>query len=368
MPIFKRKTGIFEKTRFRAKSPLRDVFPAGIEISSTALRVVQVSAAEKGCEIVKAGSAPLAEGVYPGSPVLKKLAGEFIADNKITGKVSCLLPADRFYSFTFTLPNIPPEEIYPSITWKLRQNLPGGMLLENVSFEYDCFPAGEDGPDKDMKILVFAAPKEIVLEQVSLFKDLSLELTAIEPKPHALLYPLLGSGKISPGETVLILQLGANSSSVVIVHSGRPVFTRSLSFCGNLLTEAIAAYYRFTREKAEAVKIEEGMDGGTCVAALLSHFENLIVSVEHIFKNFSHQIMKAPLMRFQRVVLCGGTAHLKGLDKSITERLAVPAEVFDAADVPGIIQKQENARQIKQCPAAFAGVLGLAAREIYGCD
>ncbi|OGX45240.1 MAG: hypothetical protein A3G38_00790 [Omnitrophica WOR_2 bacterium RIFCSPLOWO2_12_FULL_51_8] len=345
-----------------------ETYPAGIEIGSASVKVAQLARSGGSFEIVKCGYLSCA-GAAPGAGAksMRDCLEELVKQNKISGEVVTSLPINKIQALTFVLPNMPENEIESALVWKLRQNPPAGTTFEGICFDYLVVSGYQADMNKELQILVFAASKEMVMEQVELFRGLSLELIAVEPKPYAALNALFWLGSIHPEETALVLQLGAAQSAITIMHTAAPKLMRPLAVCGNSFSEAISNYHRMDFQQAEQLKIREGLSKGAssaCLAALSSQLESLVVDIEHTFKYFSHQLMKSQINSFDHVILCGGSALLKGLDKFLSERLEAPVEVFNPFSTFNLYARQELSQQVKDNAAGFSSVLGLAARNI----
>lgn len=348
--------------------------PAAIEISANSLKLLQLARINSSLKIVKAGYASLKQDKGPLELSLKQSLERLVKKNEIKGDVVTSIPLNKISTFNYILPNMPLDEIESALLWKVRQNLTPGVSLEDISFDY-CF-SGPAEDNKEIYALVFMAAKKISLDMIKLFKELSLDLIMIEPQPYAIIEALSLLKKISAEETVLALQLGSSSSSIMIISSGYPYLITPLGVSGNGFTDTLASYYHLDWGKAEALKIKEGLgplqlketqnegEEKSCFPALSSQLENLIIDIEHTFKYFSHQLIKSKVSAFDRLVLCGGGGALKNLDKFLTDKLGVPVVVFDPLDFFISHSEHEVSPDLKNHSAAFAGVLGLAARFI----
>jgi type IV pilus assembly protein PilM len=314
---------------------------------------------------------------------IKESLGKLIKENEIRGEVVTSLPLNKVQVFNYILPSMSSSEIDSAISWKLKQNPPAGATFEGISFDYVSCVEPKDEISKSIRVLVFVVSKELILERIKFFKEFSLELVAVEPRPYASLSVLLWLGKIREDETALALEFGASQSSITIVHAGYPYLIRPLAVSGNSFTEAIAGSNRLDWEKAEAAKRREGLSfwspqakeaapaapeqsGGESLVlpAIASQMESLVVDIEHTFKYFSHQLMKSQVTVFDRVVLCGGGANLINLDKFLSDRLGVPVDVFNPLSALNVCAKNELSQLARENSASFSSALGLAARFI----
>jgi type IV pilus assembly protein PilM len=346
-----------------------------IEVGTNSLKLLQVAVTSAGYEITKCAYVPLSfrpgQSQYYGE--IKSLLHRLIEENKISGEVVTSLPMDKIQTLTYILPTMPASEVEQAVAWKLKQNPPSGIAFANLSFDYVPCTFSKDEVNQNM--LVFVAYRDAVMERFRLFKEISLDLIAVEPKPYAALRALLWFNKISKEETVLVLQLGAGQSSIIVAHAGQPYLIRPLAVSGNTFTEAIANYHRFDWQKAEEIKKKEGLKGfnpflkdnqalkdSYCWIPLSSQLENLIIDVEHAFGYFSRQLMKSQVTAFSRIVLCGGSSRLDNLAVFLADRLAVPVDIFNplTAVNPGL--KQKLGPKVEENSASFASILGMAVR------
>lgn len=334
------------KIHKRSRSIKTKYYPPAIEISSTAIKLLQLCKTGPAVYELAKFDYLLFEQKDPSPAVIRGALEKLVRENSLAGEVVSSLSLAELQTFTYALPDMPPLEIEQAVRWKLKQNPPAGMEFENISFDYvSCISELIKG----LRILVFVVPRETAIERVKLFKEFSLALISLEPKPYAALNGLFWSGSIANDETVMVLQLGSTQSAVAIIHRGFPYLMRSLGVCGNIFTGAMATQLQLDWQEAEDLKNKEGIAASG--SSLLSQLESLIIDIEHSFKYFSHQLIKSQVTFFQRLILLGGASQMPGLDKFLSDRLAVRVEVFK----PSLLK--ENA-------ASFASTLGLAVRHI----
>ena len=322
------------------------VCPAAIEIGAASLKLLQLKRGAQGYEISRIA--------YQAGGSLAAL----IRNNPLSGRVITSLPLSKIHSFTFAFPNMPEKDIEQAVLWKLKQNLPAGLDIGNISFDYLWYLSPADNPNKEILAVVFAAAKDAVTERIRQFAKFSLKVAAVVPEPYAVFCALNFLKKIPPQETALVLTLGGSESAISIVHRSCLCLVRPLSISGSGLTEAIATYHKLEPLKAEEAKRNEGLKldlpdsaaaDSLCLPAVSSQLEGLVVDLEHTFKFFSHQLMKSQVASYDRVILCGGSAALKGLDKFLSQKLGAPVEAFNPLD-----DDREDAH-------SFAAAFGMAA-------
>lgn len=334
-----------------------------IDLDSASLKLVQLSKSASGYSITRAVYQNLAEAAT--SPqVIKKNLEKLIAQYQLSGAAALLIAPALTRVYSFVLPHMPDSEIEQAVAWKVKQGLASDTQFSNLSLDYAAFSHSGKDLEKEMHVLAFTAQKEAVTEQVNLFSGLPLKLETVSPQPYCTFLCLDYLKQISPEETVLILDLGRDESSVIIAHAGQPRLVRPLAVSGNKFTDTIAAYHRIDRKKAEEAKICYGLSAtgqeSMCLAALSSQLEGLIVELEHAFRLYLQQINKAGAGLFEKIIICGQAASIRGLDVFLSRKLQVAARIFDpfsAAKFP-LIQPLDALTKENAC--GFCAAVGAA--------
>lgn len=328
------------------KKNISKYYPPAIEISSSAIKLLQLCQTRHNVyEPARFAYLPFEQRVVSAA-VIRGALEKLVWENSLSGEVVSSLSMAELQTFTYIFPDMPASEIEPAVIWKLKQNPPAGIEFGNLAFDY---VSSASVLTKGLCVLVFAVSREAVIERSKLFREFSLSLISLEPKPYAVLQALFWSKSIAKDETVLVLQIGAQQSVVSVIYNGFPCLIRSLNVCGNTLTDSLAKQNQLDWQQAEDLKKSVGP--AAVGPAISSQLESLSLDIEHSFKYFSHQLIKSPLVSFRRLILCGGAAQLAGLDKFLAQRLAVNVEVF-------------HSPLISENVSDFTSALGLAVRHI----
>ena len=354
----------------------REYLPAAIEIGYNSLKLLQLGKFKSSYKIVKADYLALDSDKSATPSNLKESLKKLVKKNQLKGEVVTSVPLNKMNINTYVLPDMPANEIEAALFWKIKQNLTPDVSFEDIFFDY-VWSSPQKNEDKKNYALVFTIAKKIILDLTKLYKELSLNLVSVEPQPYAIIEGLSLIENISKEETVLVLQLGANNSSVAVVSSGCPYLIMPLNVSGNGFTEALVSYYQFDWEKAEAFKLKEGLgelqlkeaqnsNEAGCFPALSSQLENLIIDIEDAFKYFSGQLIKFKAPVIDRLILCGGAAALINLDKFLSSKLNLPVSVFDPGDFMVAHSEDKVRPMVRDHSLAFASALGLATKFING--
>jgi len=135
------------------------------------------------------------------------------------------------------------------------------------------------------------------------------------------------------------LDIGARQSRLCVVREGLPLHVSSLSFGGDDLTRILAEEFHLSWEQAEAGKRLEARVGedpeqlGAQEARLVRLLEQGLAPLwrwlEHNWRWLERRRRGiAEIVRCEELVLCGGTANLRGLAAAVEAKFGIPTRVF----------------------------------------
>ncbi|MCE9581025.1 MAG: pilus assembly protein PilM, partial [Planctomycetes bacterium] len=195
--------------------------------------------------------------------------------------------------------------------------------------------ASEPGAS-ELPLLVGLIRTEYADARVNFLHSCLVPVKDVVPNSLALYEVFLQSPECRPGETVLLVDIGAENIEIIIVEDSRLAFARNIGGGGKTCSEAIGATLRMQLPEAEKAKLEasdlaRGREAdpkadGVRQALLNScgQMANLITSSI----TFARTQTKRPLP-VTRVLLSGGAARLAGFDRYLADLLKLPVSAFD---------------------------------------
>jgi type IV pilus assembly protein PilM len=97
------------------------------------------------------------------------------------------------------------------------------------------------------------------------------------------------------------------------------------------------------------------------VDAVLPVFSELVMELR---RSFDYYQGRNPDARIDRVILCGGTAMMKGLSGALEEELGIPVEVADLSKRYGLMSKSLSAGYYSEVAPVLPVGIGLAVRDM----
>ena len=234
---------------------------------------------------------------------------------------------------------MPKEEIEGALRLELQQ----ASLKKDEEITFDYIVLNEEGfaNKEPIKVLAVISTKGEILEYMQLLQSAGFKPLAIEMDSISAISCCNFMDQINPNEITMFLELGAGTSTLNIIKNKILCLTRSVSLNGNLLTSSIKDHLNIALEEAEEIKknfdcasLNNVSDFSSSTSPELanvikSHMDTLILDIDHTFKYYSYQLTRSRVGWFNKVVVSGGCALLKNIDKLLSERLEVPVQIAD---------------------------------------
>jgi type IV pilus assembly protein PilM len=301
--------------------------PIGLDIGSMSVRAVETARGKDGPVIQNFAEVPLPDGAVQ--------AGVVQDERVVTAALRQLWATAKFRSREVVLgvtnaqtvvremsvANLPDRAMRKSLPFQVRDMLP---LPVDKSL-LDFFPLEAAGDAATVRGLLIAAPKEAVLTAVHAIEQAGLRVVRVDLASFA----LLRAASYLDQKVEAIVDIGAQSTSVVVHNDGEPLIVRTIPRGGAEITERIAARTGATVPEAEAIKCRVGLmaDGGPDTAAAVR--EAIRPLINEIGSSFAYLTAGDRQTRVARVALSGGGAQLPGLMGALAEQLGVDVVIVD---------------------------------------
>jgi type IV pilus assembly protein PilM len=291
--------------------------------------------------------------------VVKAIRAIMSASGIKTNRATFSIPDFSTFFTTFTLPPMTDQEIPQAVEYEARQHIP--LPLSEVTLDWQVVDRGkirgkEIAPPS---ILLVAVPNEVVNQYQELATAARLELVAMEAEVFALARAL--SSKEKESGAVVLIDLGARSTTVSIVDKGVLRLSHSFDTAGNDFTSLISKGLNLSYEEADKMKKDFGLlqdsSGNAQVRTAILPLIDLIISeTKKIIRNFYYNRNK----KIEKILLSGGSANMPGLKEYLAATTEKPVEIMDPfADIyyPPILETT-----LKRIGSGYSIALGAALR------
>lgn len=202
--------------------------------------------------------------------------------------------------------------------------------IEEVNIDFQVIGKSAGGGDV-VDVLLAACRKEQVEQRCAAIEMAGLvpmvvdiEAYALENACQFMSHQMPDQGK---GRTIAVVDIGASTTSVLVLHDLKTVYTRDQAFGGKQLTEDIMRTYSMSYEEALKAK-RSGNLPDSYQEEVLSHFlSDLSQQVDRSLQFFFSTATQ--YSRVDQIILAGGCSHIPNVDSIVQQRLQIPTVVGD---------------------------------------
>jgi len=294
----------------------------GIDIGDSSLKMVELTKKNHKIFLSNYGySENLTKGKFTAVDnieYLAKVINKVRKDIGITSaKATVSLPSFAVFSSVINLYNVNKKNIVERINEEAKKVIP--LPLEEMVLDWKIIPQ-TDGDANTTRVFLTGSPKKLIKKYINIFQEAKIELVSLETETFSLIRSLLGNDK----STVMIVDLGANSTDICIAKESIPYLNRSINVCGSTITEAIAQKMGLASEKAEELKFDLGVgansDGQSeipqIILGAISPMVNEIKYMMELFQGSNNE-------KIEKIILTGGGSMLVNFPKYLENLLNI---------------------------------------------
>ncbi|PID49727.1 MAG: fimbrial assembly protein [Proteobacteria bacterium] len=303
----------------------------GIDISSSAIKLVEMGRKGREYRIESYAVAPLPEGISNEKDIIEpEPIGEAIRKalkESRTRLKHCALaiPTSMAINKIITLQaSIPASEMEAQIAIEADQHIPYAM--EEVSYDFEVLGPSLNNPET-VDVLLAGTRSENVEVRVAAAEMAGLTVDIVDTETHALEKVLrVLTNELDQYDSVAVVDFGATMTSITVFEQGRLTFSREQTFGGRQLTEQIMQRYGLTWQEAGLAK-KEGNLPENYISEVLDPFKDNMVRQLHRFLQFYYASSQKDGV--SQVLISGGCARVPGIDEQIQSVIGTPVKIIN---------------------------------------
>ena len=361
----------------------------GLEIGTANLKLVELSGNPPALRALATRPTPpgmLVEGVIAEPQALAQELKELLAEARTKKRyVVTAVPNPSVILRTLQVPKMPLKELEEAVRWEAERYIP--FPIDEVVLDFAPLdPLAEVADGEQVEVMVGAARQEAVASLLEALRGAGLTPIILDVKPFAGLYPLEAQLSSDPEGVSVAVEIGAESTSLVLLKGDRPLAVRILTLSGKDFTEAIGKSFGLDFLTAEEVKRTYGL------ATIPTEDEELLLdfdaereryspakiydAIRPILVELTQEIRRS--LEFFRVqlgdiqpevgYLYGGGSRLRGLSTLLTDTLGVNFTVPDPWQGIQVDPRRFDLDKIKEMGPEFLVPVGLALRGVMPLD
>lgn len=340
----------------------------GIDISSTAVKLIELEKRGGEYKVVRFGAAPIpAEAISDkqindvevvGIAIAKALAK---SESKLKN-AAIAVAGSTVINKTIRMPaNLSGLPLEQQITMEAGQHVP--YSIDDIYLDYEVIgPTDNDSGSVD--VLLTASKKDNVDTRIAALevaglkaKVVDVEAFALENACALLQKQMFDNGQ---GRTIAVVDAGASTTSLTILHNNKAVYHRDQVFGGKQLTETIMMRYDMNfADAGRAKRTGEGLPESYSTEVALAFLQDLAQVI-----NRSIQLFFAASPKYNtvdQVLLAGGCGMIEGAANIVQDQLGIPVVIANPLqDIP--ISDKAKASGIERDKLGSLSAAGLALR------
>ena len=341
----------------------------GLDISSTSVKLLELSRSGGGYKVESYGIEPLPENavveknisdVEGVGEVIRRLVERCAARVKTAAvAVAGSAVITRTIEMTATLSE---DEMEQQLQFEADQYIP--YPLEEVALDFEV-----RGPsprsEGQVEVLIAASRRENVEMREAALELGGLKAGVVDIEAHCIqrAFELVRSQSTKDSDqeqdrVIAIVDIGATMTTLSVLTGGGAPYTREQLFGGKQLTEEIQRRYSLSVEEAGLARKQGGLPDDY-ETGVLQPFREAVVqqvtrSLQFFYSSGAHNDV-------DHILLAGGTSSIDGLAELVATRLGTPCSIANPF-VRMSLSSKVNATQLHRDAPAMMIVCGLALR------
>ena len=302
----------------------------GVDISDTSLKYISFKPSTKNGArrvIEQWGNLSIPSGVVNSGEVLdpKQLTAvlQEFKDKTKAEFVRLSLPEERAYLFETEIKNNTPlKEVRSLLEFRLEENVP--IPSREVFFDYAILPTSEQSRAVNVSVVAYA--KNTVQSYYDACVAAGLRPVSFEVEAQAMaraMVPYYADG------AVMVVDCGKTRTGIGIVYKGSLLYTSTIDIGGEQLSQVLRKVLGDTDEsELTHIKNTQGLNRGVESSIVRDALMSTIsVIKDEIMSRMQYWHLRTGNQsdrKIQKIILCGGSANLKGFPQYLNETLNMP--------------------------------------------
>jgi type IV pilus assembly protein PilM len=355
----------------------------GLDIDRGSIKAVQVTGAGGGYTLQHVGYHRLPPGTI--------LDGEVADHDLLAAEIKEFWESHSFHGKSVTLgvsnqkvvvrlldfPRMRPEDLQGAISFEAQDHIP--MPLDEAVLDYVVLGPREERSDLD-RVLVVAAQREMISRYTSAVRNGGLRPAGVDVKALSLTRSTLPDPFFGDEGAVLLLDVGAEITNLVVADRGNPVLTRFVPVGLGDFVAAVMELADLPEDEAERQALDPrvrlGSEQGEEADPDEENFDPALVYdvrrglegaaqtlADEVQRSIEHHRSQEAARDVSRVLLSGEAALIPNLDGYLGELLDVPTGRGDPVEKLSANRSNISDEQLRAMEPVLAVAFGLAMEE-----
>ena len=332
-----------------------------IDIGTGEIKLAEIKVHGRSTLINSLRRIPTPEETFNGNNTIEKLSSaikELVESGGLTCKevITCI-GGGHVTTRNIFMPMMPAKEIDRAIIWEAEKYI--SLPSKDVVLRYVVLGEIDLFGNRQLNIMMIAAPKDIVYRHLEIFARAGLEVKAIDIHSFALWRVF--SRETPAGDTIAVIDIGRKTSHLVILEKSHIRDVKNLSFGGTALSTHTSIPNDVKNFYGEGNKhtlrmTEAAGDTAEKAAEEVLGLRDFCIEVKKSLDSYRLQNQRSMV---KKIVITGGTSKFKGIQTYLSEKLELPVEL----GIPDLPVSEKSGITLPVDPV-FSLAVGLALREV----
>ncbi len=303
----------------------------GLDIGTTAVRLVELHNSGKSKALVKYAYVPLDTTIALSDAQAdqQKLAAaikNLITQAKVTTKnVAVGLPSQRVFTTVVDIDHLSDAEISKTIQYQADSLIPTPIGDSKI----DWAVLGDSPKDKSkVEVLLTSVTNDFIEGRLDMLESIGLNVIAFEPDHIALSRAVIPFNTAAPQ---MVVDIGNKATDIVVTMNGAPHLARAIPTGSEAIIRAAIQNLSIDEKQAQQFVNKFGLSKdkleGQIYNAIIGTIDILVTEMEKTIKFFQ---ARYPEAKIERIIMTGGASALPEFPLYVANKFGLNVEIGNA--------------------------------------
>jgi len=303
----------------------------GLDIGTTAVRVVQLRGSGATKALVKYGYMPIDAKISMSDAKADQqkviqVVRELLEQAKITTRdVAVGLPSNKVFTTVVDMDRLNQGELEKSLMYQADSLIPTPVAESKL----DWALIGDSPADASkVEVLISSVANDFVESRLDMLESIGLNVIAFEPDSLALARALTAQDSPAP---VMVVDIGSKTTDIVVTMGGAPRLIRSLPTGTDAIIRSALQNLNIDEKQAQQFVFKFGLGKdkleGQIYNAIIGTVDLLVSDIDKSIKFF---LSRYPNLKLDRIIVTGGASVLPEFPLHLANKFGVNVEIGNA--------------------------------------
>ncbi len=303
----------------------------GLDIGTTAVRVVQLRGSGSTKALVKYGYMPIdaklsMSDAKADQQKVVQVVRELLEQARITTRdVAVGLPSNKVFTTVVDMDHLNPSELEKTLVYQADSLIPTPVSESKIDWALLGESPKEAGK---VEVLLSSVPNEFVETRLDLLEAIGLNVIAFEPDSLALARALTAADNPAPA---MVIDIGSKTTDIIITMAGAPRLIRSLPTGTDAIIRSALQNLNIDEKQAQQFVFKFGLGKdkleGQIYNAIIGTVDLLVSDIDKSIKFFASRY---PTLKLDRIIVTGGASVLPEFPLYLANKFGVNVEIGNA--------------------------------------